>query len=199
MNSSKKRVPIFDVIRGIGIILVVLSHTTNALGKDTTRMVIFAFHMPLFFILSGVLSKYPNLCFRDYVKKNIYRYLIPYIFISIFDIILATIWGYDMKYIIDGIFFKNGHLIINIPIWYLLVFFNIQFIAYWILRQKRSIVFLIMVISIILTYYNRQIFPLGFHLVFPGLMFFLIGYLGKRVVDKLISVKLKYFVLFLFL
>lgn len=39
-----------DLIRGIGITLVVIGHTEV---PDAIKIIIYSFHMPLFFILAG--------------------------------------------------------------------------------------------------------------------------------------------------
>lgn len=42
-----------DILRGLLIILVVMGHFNNGIVHD----IIFLFHMPLFFVLSGYLLK----------------------------------------------------------------------------------------------------------------------------------------------
>ena len=49
----KKRITYFDLAKGIGIILVVLGHMENISGE--LRTWISSFHMPLFFVISGML------------------------------------------------------------------------------------------------------------------------------------------------
>ena len=45
-----KRLAEFDVLKGIGILLVVLGHTTIS---DPMKYMIYCFHMPLFVAVSG--------------------------------------------------------------------------------------------------------------------------------------------------
>ncbi len=49
---ERKRLMWLDAARGIGILLVLLGHTSPSFGKF-----IYGFHMPLFFIISGFLYK----------------------------------------------------------------------------------------------------------------------------------------------
>ena len=52
-----KRDKVIDVAKGIGIILVILAHVLK--GKNIFVLeVIYYFHMPLFFFISGLLSYY---------------------------------------------------------------------------------------------------------------------------------------------
>lgn len=63
-----------DFLRGAGIILVVLGHCWPPFRKE-----IYAFHMPLFFMLSGYLFyHYKDLRFKELVKKLSKRLLVPY-------------------------------------------------------------------------------------------------------------------------
>ena len=52
-NSRGGREVLYDVIKGIGIILMVIGHTC---GQPLYNW-IYSFHMPLFFIISGLFSQ----------------------------------------------------------------------------------------------------------------------------------------------
>lgn len=52
-DSAPRRIAWLDAARGIGILLVIVGH---ALARGFVFDVIYAFHMPLFFFLSGVVS-----------------------------------------------------------------------------------------------------------------------------------------------
>lgn len=49
--DEKKRLVFVDVAKAIAIFLVVLGHVVSS--NTTTKLVLYSFHMPLFFILSG--------------------------------------------------------------------------------------------------------------------------------------------------
>lgn len=51
ITTKPKHLNWIDYIKGIGIILVVIGHTTDI--GDTWRVWIYTFHMPLFFCISG--------------------------------------------------------------------------------------------------------------------------------------------------
>ena len=55
MNAVNKRIQEYDVAKGIGIILVMLGHALPE--ENYWRLVIYSFHMPLFFSLSGIVLK----------------------------------------------------------------------------------------------------------------------------------------------
>lgn len=53
-NKDCKRLPTFDILKGVGIILVILGHL---LGNGFGMNIISQFHMPLFFLISGYFFK----------------------------------------------------------------------------------------------------------------------------------------------
>ena len=52
----KERNTYLDILKGAGIILVVLAHVLKSSGGGYERVIYF-FHMPLFLIISGYFSK----------------------------------------------------------------------------------------------------------------------------------------------
>ena len=54
-QSTKYRNPIFDTMKGIGILLVIIGHQDGV--PVPLKHFIYAFHMPLFFILAGCFYK----------------------------------------------------------------------------------------------------------------------------------------------
>lgn len=75
MTASLAKDPTIDVIKGIGIISVVIGHSTTG-GLPQW---LYYFHMPLFFVLSGILSK-PGRVGEGghYLKKKWYSLMVPY-------------------------------------------------------------------------------------------------------------------------
>lgn len=71
-----KRVHWIDIAKGITILMVIVSHTVN---NHIVRCAIFSFHMPLFFILSGMTYSYSkNISeFVLKLKKSFKRLVIP--------------------------------------------------------------------------------------------------------------------------
>lgn len=50
MTNKENRLDYVDFLKGMGILLVIIGHTINSV----LRGVIFSFHMPLFFMTSGM-------------------------------------------------------------------------------------------------------------------------------------------------
>ncbi|MCI7504849.1 MAG: acyltransferase family protein [Coriobacteriaceae bacterium] len=73
---EKNRIGAIDAAKGIGIILVVFAHINYSHDLLT---VIYSFHMPLFFIISGILFKkerYPS--FASFAKRRFVTLFVPY-------------------------------------------------------------------------------------------------------------------------
>src|SRR5512133_2369883 len=96
---SKSRLVSIDIARGIGILLVVLGHTLAEANYHVQNPTVFflgrliySFHMPLFFFLSGLFFK-PEIRFPDLLKRRFDSVLKPYLF-TLFLIYFVSIF-YD--------------------------------------------------------------------------------------------------------
>ena len=89
------RIKSIDIAKAIGIFLIVLGHV---LTQGILRKFIYAFHVPLFFFLSGLcFSKKNNIKF---FKKKVTTIYLPYILLSLISIFIFLVLG---KYIDTGI------------------------------------------------------------------------------------------------
>ena len=82
--------------KGIGIMLMVLGHTFfSAYGYA----VIYMFHMPLFFFLSGYCFRVSHLeDFRNYAKKRVNRIYIPFVKWGLVFLLLHNFFSYLVLY-----------------------------------------------------------------------------------------------------
>lgn len=71
----KKRESFIDVLRGIGILLVIIGHCKC---PGLILKLIQSFHMPLFFIISGYLFTIKEESYVSYIKRIFKRYIVPY-------------------------------------------------------------------------------------------------------------------------
>ncbi len=74
---KQKRIKWIDIARGIAIIAVIVGHSLGKYFPGKFANFIFAFHMPIFFILSGYLYHYQSK--RKLLKKTFLNLLVPYI------------------------------------------------------------------------------------------------------------------------
>lgn len=92
---NKKRIDYLDMVKGIGIFLVVLGHMEDI--STITRVWISSFHMPLFFIVSGLIMAITNEPDKDItvsIKKKWQGIIIPYMWFSLgyFFIDILNCW-----------------------------------------------------------------------------------------------------------
>lgn len=94
---GSKRENWVDIAKGIGIVLVVMGH---ACCPKIPHGIIYSFHMPLFFFLSGFfISRQCKNDFYTYLKKNIKSLLLPYFYFNLISI--------AFNYIMSIIFHKE--------------------------------------------------------------------------------------------
>lgn len=74
-----KRIEFIDIARGIGILVVVLAHNDFGYISDYGYRIIYAFHMPLFFFLSGYFVN-TSVGFIEFTKKRFHSLLKPFLF-----------------------------------------------------------------------------------------------------------------------
>jgi fucose 4-O-acetylase-like acetyltransferase len=86
---SDERVEYIDIARGIGILLVALAHADVSLFSPYLHRLIYSFHMPLFFFLSGYFFN-PQTPFWALVKKRFNTILKPYL-VTIVLIYIASL------------------------------------------------------------------------------------------------------------
>lgn len=191
MNKIPKiRKSWIDIARGIGILLVLYGHV---LGSDQTRFFIYAFHLPLFFFLSGMVFKEKHTeSFLHFIIKNIKQILIPYL---IFAAITYIYWLFVLEPTkqhniyneIHGILLANGdfpHLEFNAPLWFLPCFFVTKLLYGIILRISKKMPFrygmlaILGIIGYLSTIYLRHtILPMSIEIAFTTTVFFGLGHL----------------------
>ena len=74
-SNMNARIEWLDVAKGFGAFFVVLGHTLST--GSSMRGLIFSFHMPLFFILSGYTFKQKD--WRENLRSSFKRLVVPYI------------------------------------------------------------------------------------------------------------------------
>lgn len=88
--ENTKRLDYLDYAKGFGIILVVLGHICDT--SNSIKMWLYSFHMPLFFIISGLLIRYTNINERgikNIIVSKFKSLIIPYIF---FELVAIFFW-----------------------------------------------------------------------------------------------------------
>ena len=89
--TENKRIAYLDMARGIGMILVVMGHIEYV--NMSLLQFIYAFHMPLFFLISGILIWEKQEEKNNYIalwKKKLRSILLPYCFFSVLILMIES-------------------------------------------------------------------------------------------------------------
>lgn len=171
---ESKREYLFDNLKGMLIILVVLGHFIERyISKDEKLRYIYEFiyifHMPLFIFISGYFSKKTS----EIRKKSISNLLIPYLILNVLY--------YTYIYIIEG----NHKINLFNPgftLWYLLSLFFWRFFLKDIIKINNKVLIIVLSISLGLAVgliENNEYF-LSFARTISFLPYFILGYFCFR-------------------
>lgn len=98
MGNNNQRLMWPDITKTIGLYLMILGHG-GLYGTENIQQLIYSFHMPLFFIMSGIFFKQGNL------KKTTIALLIPYLTMNILMLLWSLYINKD-----SFIFWINRHI-----------------------------------------------------------------------------------------
>ena len=136
---SQKRISYIDMAKGIGILLVLIGHSEF----PSTNLItwISSFHMPLFFILSGMLFSHTNIFQKEwkvFVQKKAKSILIPYVAFSILSILASAILDFSSfpEYLWTSLLQTISLYGISV-LWFLPTLF-ISEIAFFFIKQRTS-------------------------------------------------------------
>lgn len=196
MNTD--RLHYLDIAKGIGILLIIFGHT---LGSNSFRHILYAFHIPLFFFVSGMLFHHRSYeHFITFLKKNSKGILLPYFVIAFLTLLLwyissdRVISVAELQKQIFGIFYgssKNSYLGFNVSLWFLPVLFLTR-VGFWLITKitnKKPFIFgILFILSIIgfglFLYHPNIVLPFGLDTALTGMVFFGFGYLWSSKEDK---------------
>ena len=174
-----------DVLKFAGICLMIIGH--SGFGKCVDS-IIYSFHMPLFFIISGYLYHQKDVC--SIINNSIHKLFIPYI-ITILIIWLGKIYVGNYLYGL-GILLASGSKPVwgvencNIgPLWYIMSYFCALVILHFLLLIKNQILALLLIVTLFeisLSFCNIWgLLPLGILPGIAGTLFMYVGYNFKKL------------------
>ena len=197
----KNRIESIDVARGLAMLLVIIQHNCGF------SQLILSFHMPLFFMVSGLVltREQPKFSFWFEMKRNARRLLIPQVMLGGFEcvfIFISTLF-YEHKIATLGV----GIILQSVlRWWFLLVLFQARLLI-WLVKKyifgsrlkECALVLFLTVLSIIIYLLpgHLDFLPLYMNLVPICLLFILIGYYAKRYLHSEVRMKDSIVMLFL--
>jgi len=204
-HGAANRIHWIDICRGIGIILVLYGHL---FVSDKNNYLIFAFHMPLFFFISGLVFKtVTNKSLLSLAFKFAKQLLIPYYIFAVMtylftfvsqavsqtggNISLSSI-GYQLFGILYGSG-SDGMLGYNVVLWFLPCLFitKLTFALITKITTQTKKLFLILFGCGLSGYLISLFFPwlklpFGFEIALTGLVFFGAGFLFQKHKNQLV-------------
>ena len=196
------RITWLDIAKGIVIILMIIGHTGI---PHSVSNIIFAFHMPFFFVASGITTDFTKDTFSVFVARKFKTLGIPFVIYSSVNLILWPIVKGDnyCTYIKEWVINGWG----GVALWFIPVLFFSLILAksIYLLKSKRmkfiTVVFFVL-ISGFLCYYNVYL-PWNLSVVPFATFFIIIGDLTKSHLLQLSSLSGRYiyatFVAFIFM
>lgn len=192
-NKAVSRMPEIDVLKSFGIILMIMGHQLYGEGLDHWLN---AFHMPMFFIISGYLYKKP-----DHIGKTICRkeknLLIPYLSFAFFHMAISCVLKLregisvvsSIKNYCYHIFLYNHEgMPICGAIWFLTALFFLDVIYYLIDLIKNDYCKLgtvigLSAIGVLIPFFGYRL-PLSLDVSLMGTGLYYIGNKGRKLFEK---------------
>lgn len=200
-DRSQKRIKWIDDCKGIGMILVILGHCAYFGG--VLHNYIFTFHMPLFFLLSGLFFK-TNMI-RNVVTRKTKSLILPYVSFSVLGLIMTIAipsWrnNYSLKGFIYDVYMGSPDYINVSSIWFLMCLFVTMLFMALILKIKSKktaqyiIITLLFFLGVGFAYIREKIpylpgkrLPFDIDVALISILFFGMGYYFKNSIKKMSS------------
>lgn len=188
----KKRLDYIDIAKALGMLTIMWGHI--AVGKSVTF--VYAFHIPLFFILSGMVftqNKYPD--FKSFVKRRIQTLIIPYIIYSFITWAIWAMFSYVTHVKVESYWMpllqtfiaqgSEGYLVHNVPLWFVSCLFVVELVYYWISKLPDVwnviVCLLLAIMSHVLinycTFFDFTTLPWSIEVAMAAIIFYASGHL----------------------
>lgn len=143
------------------MLLIVWGHIR--LG-DWSNAFVYAFHIPLFFFLSGMVfsnKRYPD--FKSFLLKRVNSLIKPYIVFSVLTWIVWAAFSYVTHANVDSYWMplaetfiaqgSGGFLLHNVPLWFVTCLFVVEIIYYFLADLKRLWIMTITIVMATISYW----------------------------------------------
>lgn len=195
---NHERLDYIDVAKGLGILLVMLGHiyTTPMLNKF-----IYAFHMPLFFIIAGYTfntEKYKAYSFKAFLHKKAAAYIVPYFIYAAINFVIFGVGKSLLSYGLTKEFLtKTATYVYGIlysiasteympnctPLWFLTCLFVSEMVLFVIMKHSGHIslwMAFFLIINIALVRFQAPTLPWNMNVATIGITFMYIGILIRK-------------------
>lgn len=183
------RIEWIDVAKGYGMLLVIFGHAVIVGGR--WHNLIFAFHMPFFFLLSGLV--YKPTTFGKLLVKRTKSLLVPYLLFFLLGAAVLGIKtaksGFPIRALLSDFYYGYPGNTCVFSVWFLLALFFVSLLFCLILKLNRQLQYLLVLALLIggIYYGARNVagaaprLPLELDVVPVALFFYAVGYYGKSL------------------
>lgn len=153
--NEKNRFDYIDIAKGLGILMVIWGHITT----HWTRSFVYTYHMPMFFIFSGMLfrsSKFNS--FGEFAGKRVKRLFLPYVLYSIATWAIWAGFNYVRGVEVESYWYpllqtvlaygSGQFFVYNSPLWFIPCLFAIE-IMYFFTSQFKDVLNIALCIGLI--------------------------------------------------
>ena len=177
----KRRIDYIDFTEGFLILSVILGHCIN--GENYFKNIIYSFHMPAFFIVSGILLNYSSA-----VGKNFGRFLLPRIRQLVIPYIIFEFLGYIVQCFtqgfyenINGFIYRTATFQVHTDVdWFLIALFFGEILFYFVQKDKY-----ISIITAVLSFIFAYFVPVRFlKWILAAFVYLIMGYYGISFFQK---------------
>ena len=203
-KEAPVRNPIVDAARGYGIFFVFLGHLVYY--DSPIFRVIFNFHMPLFFLLSGMVFANRNNQggdLRSFCARQFNSIVVPFLFFTCLGFLICLFTGRLIQHsLMDwmraGMTFIHGDPFVAGSLWFLSCLFVVKTLFWKWGRKERSP--LTVMIFLVITYTTGVVCgkyihpkillagPLMCFSVPMALFFFALGFYGRNILDVIAAI-----------
>lgn len=200
----KRRIDWIDIVRAVGMFLIIMGHTLEVYTYSIVGKLIFAVHVPVFFVLSGYL--YKEKPFKKVFKGGNVNLLLPYL-ATLLNVVIITrfnfifpnwIYNLDMRsFWVSAIYgsgttlnpFWDKSLTINAigAIWFLLAMYFGNIIFNFIIDSFRGNLYISGIVATIVTFVGFYLTDIDIWLLWSlnaamaSQLFYYSGYLIKKI------------------
>lgn len=197
MEKKKNRVEYIDVAKGISIFFVIMGHAANNLDEPFYRVLLYTFHMPLFFMLSGILMKPKNAYglkeWGSIIRKNLLVLVAPYF---IWGLIYAQFSYVNLGRIVYGSWKALTNAGTLTSLWYIPCLFLVRLevhLLFCLFKKIKADTRILALASAVIAFAIGMLLPYVevpgyfwcFDISFVALGFVLLGYAAKDIFKKI--------------
>ena len=189
MKNIKGRLDYIDVAKGLGMLTIVWGHISGGVSHT----VFYAFHIPFFFFLSGLVfqrERYASIGL--FVKRRIKSLLFPYVVFSVLTWMMWVSYSYLSHAMVSSYWMplfqtfiaqgSESFLVHNVPLWFVSCLFVMEVIYYFSSSLSGSMNMMICILLGVIgtwmsvtDFFDFSILPWSFDVALMGIPFYAAG------------------------